>query len=129
MQKIPLPLRDFEIVELVELNSQNRKRPRNCFRIRSRFPMPSITCTRAFPMAPTKQKIDRKMLSEYQMGLSDPIGNRRVTNPKHVQTLFAKNKYTVHYITLKPHVNLGLNVTKVHQFLQLNKSGSTRISA
>ena len=61
------------------------------------------------------------MLSEYLMRLLDQACKRRVTTPKLVRTLFAKKNYTVHYITLKLYVDLGLKVTKVHRVLQFKQ--------
>ena len=55
------------------------------------------------------------------MGLLDQACNRRVATPKLVQTLFAKKNYTVHYITLKLYVDLGLKVAKVHLVLQFKQ--------
>ena len=76
---------------------------------------------KGFPLAPTKEKIDRHLLSEYQLGLLDQACNRRVTTPKLVQTLFAKKKYTVHYVTLKLYVILGVKVTKLDRVLQFKQ--------
>ena len=116
MQQIPLPLSEFEIVD-VEL-STNLKTPNDSgigfvLEVNLDYPDALHNMHKDFPMAPTKKKTDRNILSEYQMGLLNQAGKRPVTTPKLVQTLLAKKKYTRHYITLKLHVDLALKIIKV----------------
>ena len=124
MQKFPLPLREFEIVD-VELSTilKTANDSEIGFVLDVDFDHPDAlhNMHKDFPLAPTKGKNDRNMLSEYQMGLLDQACNRRVTTPKLVQTLFAKKYYTVHCITLKLYVDRGLKVTKVHRVLQFKQ--------
>ena len=123
-QKPPLPLSEFEIVD-VELSTilKTANDSENGFVLEVDLDYPDAlhNMHKDFPLAPTKKKIDRNMLSEYQMALLDQACNRSVTTPKLVQTLFTKKNHTVHYITLKLYVDLGLKVTKVHRVLQFKQ--------
>ena len=124
MKNFPLPLSKFEIVD-VELSTiiKTANDPEIGFVLEVDLDYPDAlhNMNKDFPLAPTKEKIDRNMLSEYQMDLLDQACNRRVTTPKLVQTLFTTKIYTVHYITLKLYVDLGLKVTKVHRVLQFKQ--------
>ena len=75
-----------------------------------------------FPLAPTKEKIPRSWLSAYQNNMLDHMGVKGMGKTrKLVQTLFAKQNYTVHYITLKLYVELGMKVEKIHRVLQFHQ--------
>ena len=66
-----------------------------------------------FPLAPTKESVKPFWLSEYQFELLNDInlkGNFKVK--KLLQTFYNKERYTLHYITLKLYVSLGLRVKK-----------------
>ena len=121
MQKFSLPLSEFEIVD-VELSSipKTAKDSESCFVLEVDLDYRDAlhNMHKSSPLAPTEEKIDRYKLFEYQMGLA---GNRRVTTPKLVQTLFAKKNNTVHYITIKLYVDLALKVTNVHWVLQFKQ--------
>ena len=124
MQKFPLPLSEFEIVDVelgTILETANDSEIGFVLEVDLDYPDALHNMHKDFPLAPTKEKIDRNMLSEYQMDLMDQACNRRVTTPKLVQTLFTKKNYTVHYITLKLYVDLGLKVSKVHRVLQFKQ--------
>ena len=124
VQKFPLPLSEFEIVDVelsTILNTANDSELGFVLEVDLDYPDALHNMHKDFPPAPTKKKIDRNMLSEYQMGLLNQACNRRVTPPKLVQTLFAKKNYTVHCITLKLYVDLGLKVTKIHRVLQFKQ--------
>ena len=124
MQKFPLPLSEFEIVDVelsTILETANDSEIGFVLEVDLDYPDAPHNLHKDLPLAPTKEKNDRNMLSEYQMELFDQACNRRVTTPKLVQTLFAKKNYTVHYITLKLYVDLGLKVTKVHRVLQFKQ--------
>ena len=76
-----------------------------------------------FPLAPTKESVKPFWLSEYQFELLNDInlkGNFKVK--KLLQTLYNKERYTLHYITLKLYVSLGLRVKKVHRCLKVSQS-------
>ena len=120
----PLPLSEFEIVDAelsTLLNTANDSEFGLVLEVDLAYPDAPHNMHKDFPVAPTKEQIDRNMLYEYQMGLLDQGGNRRVTSTKLVQTLFAKKSYTVHYITLKLYVDIGLKVTQVHRVLQFKQ--------
>ena len=74
-----------------------------------------------FPVAPTKNKIDRIMFHEYQMGLSDQTENRPVIMSKLLSALFAEKQDTVPYTTPNFFVDLDLNFTKLHPVLLLKQ--------
>ena len=63
---------------------------------------------------------------EYQLGQLGQTGIRRVTIPKLVQTLFAQEIYTVHYIILKLHEDRGLQDTTLHRIPQFKSVGALR---
>ena len=121
MQKFPLPSSEFEIVDVdlsTILKTANDSEISFVLLVDLDYPDALHNMHKDTPMAPTEEKIDHNMLSEYQMDLLDQACNRRVTRPKLVQTLFTKKNHTVHYITLKLYVDLGLKFTKVHRVLQ-----------
>ena len=75
-----------------------------------------------FLLAPAKEAINECWLSEYQ---SDLLEEMQIKKPppvkKHIQTLFDKQNYTLHYQTLKLYVELGLVVTKLHRVLSFRQ--------
>ena len=124
MQNFPLPLGNFQIVdvELSEILSTDKESDVGyVLEVDLDYPDCLHNMHKDFPLAPTKEKIDRNMLSEYQIGLLDHAGSNRVVNPKLVQTLFNKKNYTVHYISLKLYVEMGLRVSKVHRVLRFKQ--------
>ena len=62
------------------------------------------------------------MLPEYQLKISDlykiPIGNVKKLVPK----FFDKQKYVIHYKSLKLYLRLGLKLKIIHGVLEFNKS-------
>ena len=124
MQNFPLPLSEFQIVDVelsTILKTANDSEISYVLEVDLDYPDALHNMHKDFLLAQTKEKIDRNMLPEYQMGILDQPCNRRVTTPKLVQTLFAKKHYTVHYITLKLYVDLGLKVTKVNRVLEFKQ--------
>ena len=124
MQTIPVPLREFEIID-VELRSSLKTTNNSdigfVLEVDINYPDGHNNMHNDYPLATTTIKLYWNMLSEYQMGFLDQAANRRVTTPKLLQTIFAEDKYTVHYIKLKLYVHLGPKVTKVEQVLQFKK--------
>ena len=76
-----------------------------------------------FPLAPTKECVKPFWLSEYQFETLHDInlkGNFKLK--KVLQTIYNKERYTLHYITLKLYVSLVLKVKKVHRCLKFTQS-------
>ena len=74
MQKFPLPLSEFEIVDVelsTILKTANDSEVGFVLEVDLNYPDAHHNMHKDFPLAPMKEKIDRNMLSEYQMGLMD----------------------------------------------------------
>jgi hypothetical protein len=77
----------------------------------------------SYPLAPERVIVSKEMMSEYsinsyrQLYHSDPPETKRLT-----ATLSPKNKYIVHYYTLKKYLEMGLTLKKIHRVLQFNQS-------
>ena len=76
--------------------------------------------TRNYPLAPEKMKINKEMLSEYQLNLlgDKPLGKEE----KLFLTLYDKKKYIVHHSILKDYIKLGMKVTKVYRTISFEES-------
>ena len=85
MQNFPLLLSDFEIV-IAKLSSIFKTASNSEFGFVLKVDLDSFDVLhdthKGFPVVPTKEKIDRNMLSEYQMGVLDQASNRRVYTSK-----------------------------------------------
>ena len=117
MKNFPLPLGNFETdttTSLLTILETNDESP--CGFIVEcdlEYPDDLHDDHKDFPMAPTKESVQPFWLSEYQFELLNDInlkGNFKVK--KLLQTLYNKERYTLHYITLKLYVSLGLRVKK-----------------
>ena len=77
-----------------------------------------------YPLAPTKEQIYYKGLGERQQELLEVMGETRQYSQgkKLIQTLADKNHYTLHYLTLKLYVSLGMEVKNVHRVLKFRQS-------
>ncbi len=76
-----------------------------------------------FPPAPTKEVIDVGQLGEFQQNVLERLNVKTVGGTKKlVQTLSNKERYVVHYSTLKLYVRLGLRVRKLHRTLQFRQT-------
>ena len=98
MPKFPLPSSEFEIADdelSTFLKTANDSEIDFVLEVDLDYRNALHIMHKGFPVAPTEEKIDRKLLSEYQMGLVDQAGNRRVTRLTPVQTFLAKKIYTV----------------------------------
>ena len=126
MEKFPLPLKDFELdteTQLsVILSTSNDASVGYILEVDLDYPDSLHNLHKDFPLAPTKEKIENSQLSDYQLSLLDKFYKKRIVMQKLVQTLNPKKNYTVHYITLKLYVSLGLKITKVHRVLKFTQS-------
>ena len=77
-----------------------------------------------FPLAPTKERIYYKSLGESQQELLEKMGETRTfsQSKKLIKSLSDKKNYTVHYITLKLYVSLGMEVKKEHPVLKFKQT-------
>ena len=75
-----------------------------------------------YSLAPDKIKIEREMLSEYQLKIDNlcdiPIGIVKKLVPK----FFDKEKHVCHFENLKPYLRLGLKLKNIHRVLEFNQS-------
>ena len=126
MEKFPLPLKDFHMdsnTQLSEvLSTSNDSSVGYILEVDLEYPDALHNLHKDFPLAPTKEKVEIGSLSNYQLSLLQKFDQKRIVTRKLVQTLGPKKNYTVHYITLKLYVNLGLKVTKVHRVLKFTQS-------
>ena len=128
MEKFPLPLNSFEIVPDINLNkileAPNDSEEGYILEVDLHYPDRLRDRHEDFPLAPTKERIYYKSLGEKQqeqlalLGVNRPFSQSK----KLIQSLSVKKNYTVHYITLKLYVSLGMEVTKVHRALKFKRS-------
>ena len=82
---------------------------------------------RDYPLAPTKEVIQKDWLSRYQTNISEQMKNNENCGPtigkmkKLLQTLHDKTHYTIHYKLLKLYVKLGLIVTKLYRIVKFKQ--------
>uniref|UniRef100_T1JU36 DNA-directed DNA polymerase n=1 Tax=Tetranychus urticae TaxID=32264 RepID=T1JU36_TETUR len=78
-----------------------------------------------FPLAPEKLEINQSMYSRYQSDLMEDLkqtGFSPVKSAKLTTNFYKKERYVVHYRTLKFYLTQGLKVTKVHRVVQFKQS-------
>jgi hypothetical protein len=71
----------------------------------------------SYPLAPEKMYIRYEDLSPYTKDLAAKFNIKMCKVQKLVNNLKNKINYTVHYLTLKLYIKLGLKVTRVHRIL------------
>ena len=72
---------------------------------------------RDFPLAPAKDIVEEERLGEYQLNLTEQQNLPTSNVKKLLQTFFDKERYVVHYKLLKPHIEFGLVIKKVHRMM------------
>ena len=74
-----------------------------------------------YPVAPENMLIPKEWLSYHSKDLLDNFKMKHGKVPKLMCTLHNKEKYVVHYRTLKLYLQLGLRLKKVHRVLKFNQ--------
>jgi hypothetical protein len=74
-----------------------------------------------YPLAPERMKVPKNWLSDYQCTLVNELGGEYTECEKLVQNLYRKEKYIVHYSTLKLYLSLGMRVTKIHRAIKFRQ--------
>ena len=72
------------------------------------------------PLAPKKLEISHKMLSNYCSNIADKYDMKIGGVNKLVPNLGNKSKYVLHYRNRSLYLSLGMKLTKVHGFQNLN---------
>ena len=128
MEKLPLPLNSFETVQNINLSkileTSNDSEEGYILEVDLHYPDKLHDGHEDFPLAPTKERIYYKSLGESQQELLEKMGETRPFSQgkKLIQSLSDKKNYTVHYITLKLYVSLGMEVKKVHRVLKFKQT-------
>ena len=82
---------------------------------------------RDYPLAPTKEVVQKDWLSRYQTNISEQMKNNENCGPtigkmkKLLQTLHDKTPYIIHYKVLKLYVKLGFIVTKLYRIVKFKQ--------
>ena len=127
-EKLPLLLNSFKKVQNNDLNKIlekfNDSEEGYILEVDLHYPDKLHDGHQDFPLAPTKERIYYKSLGEKQQELLEIMGEIRPYSQgtKLIQSLSNKSNYTVHYITLKLYVSLGMEVEKVHRVLKFKQS-------
>ena len=129
MEKFPLPLNDFQTILHFDLQqilaTPNDSGVGYILEVDLHYPDNLHDNHRDFPLAPTKETIHYRDLSNWQLSIIERMTNntdRQSPSKKLIQTLADKLNYTVHYITLKLYVHLGMQIRKVHRVLQFKQA-------
>ena len=128
MEKFPLPLNQFQTLTEFDirsiLNTPNDADFGYILEVDLHYPDILHDDHRDFPLAPTKEEIYYKDLSEWQLAMLEQVfdPDRRSPCKKLIQTLADKTNYTVHYITLKLYVQLGLQIRNVHRVMKFKQA-------
>ena len=74
-----------------------------------------------YPLAPETMKITPDMLSPYSQQLAEGLDLKTGSVEKLVPNLQDKQKYVLHYRSLKLYLSLGMKLTQIHRALQFKQ--------
>ena len=127
MTNYSLPLGEYELLNEFDLdeilNTSDKSLYGFILEVDLAYPEELHNSHSDFPLAPTKEVVQLHWLSEYQENLREKLKMKTMPkNKKLLQTLFDKEFYTIHYLTLQLYVSLGMKVTKVHRVIKFRQS-------
>ena len=124
VEKLPLPLKDFQKVDILLQQILNTTADSS---FGYTFEMTKKTLTEFTIVIKTslsickKENIDKNFLSDFQINLLETMGIKRVKNTEACMKNKKKN-YTVHYLNLYLYDDLRMIIKKVHRILQFTQS-------
>ena len=74
-----------------------------------------------FPMAPENRTVTTEMLSDHTKMLADQCGITLKDEKKLCQTLLPKERYVIHYLTLKYYLSKGMILTNIHEVIEFSQ--------
>ena len=75
-----------------------------------------------YPLAPEATVIQPDDVSPYTRALADKLSIKPTSCRKLVANLKKKERYAVHYRTLKLYIDLGMKITKIHRIISFTQS-------
>ncbi|KAK0056091.1 hypothetical protein Bpfe_014492 [Biomphalaria pfeifferi] len=124
----PLPLKDFKWLTEEDISSLDIKNISDdaetgyILEVDLEYPEELHDQHNDFPLAPEKINLTKEMLSPYCKTLLDKFHIKEPGGDKLIPNLMNKEKYVVHYRTLKLYLKLGMNLTKVHRVISFHQT-------
>ncbi|KAK6998843.1 hypothetical protein BgiMline_008450 [Biomphalaria glabrata] len=124
----PLPLKDFkwlteEDISSLDINNiSDDAETGYILEVDLEYPEELHDQHNDFPLAPEKINLTKEMLSPYCKTLLDKFHLKEPGGDKLIPNLMNKEKYVVHYRTLKLYLKLGMKLTKVHRVISFHQT-------
>ena len=119
MLQYPLPLKDFELVEDISLDTILQTEDEGdigfLVEVDLEYPDELHDKNADYPLVQDKESIDPLELSDFQTSLKNTLKLTVSKTKKLRQTFHPKKNYVAHYRNLKFYVNNGIKITKFHQ--------------
>ena len=126
MLQYPLPLKDFELVEDISLETILATEDEGYIgflvEVDLEYPDELHDKHADYPLVPDKEAIDPLEMSDFQTSLKNTLKLTVSKTKKLRPTFHPKKNYVVHYRNLKFYVNNGIKITKFHQAVKFRSS-------
>lgn len=123
-----LPIGEFTFLSESEIQSLDLDQLTNeddygyIFEVDLEYPSSLHKQHRSFPLAPEKITVTPSMLSSYQLKCREKLNLKKPKSNKLSATFYDREKYVVHYSTLKLYVKLGLKIKKIYRVVKFRQS-------